>query len=364
MALKHPFGGLAIEELFETLLPDFVLAFAFFTALIYAVLGKRFDRQRPAIAMSAAMGLALSVGLVWWEQRNGLSIRNLGPLAVGFAIIVLASVMYQAIRQVGGSWAGVGIALGASLLVSMLLGIEWFLDPQIIHTAVTVALVVGILAFLLHTKGHVPAFVRSKSVTLPAVRHDMRDLQKAQRQGNVLSNLLGRRLHGIRQESNLLYQHPELAGNVVQQIRKTLPAEGWLTERMARLRKKAHQIRNGHVARLKETCNVFAKLPTSAKKAAAADLAARYNQLIGIDKRLEMLDRATAANEKRIRHLTQEAQKCAEAHDYRKLAEVLKAAEKLQRHNSKLFAIIDRTEAKLTAIAERVAKEAQEANKQ
>ncbi len=312
--------------------------------------------------MSAAMGLALSVGLVWWEQQNGMSIKNLGPLAVGFAVIVLASVMYQAIKQVGGSWAGVGIALGASLLVSTLLGVERFLDPQIIHTAVTVALVVGILAFLMHTKGHAPAFARGKSMKLPAVRHDMRDLQKAQRQGNVLSNLLGRRLHGIRQESNLLDQHPELTGNVVQQIKKTLPAEGWLTERMARLRKKAHQFRNGHIARLKETRKVFTKLPTSAKKAAAADLTARYKQLVGTDKRMERLDRATAANEKRIRHLTQEAQKCAEAHDYRKLADVLKAAEKLQRHNSKLFAIIDRTEAKLTAIAECVAKEAQQIN--
>jgi len=362
MSLASPFYKYEFAEVFESLLPDFVLAFAFFTALIYAVLGKRFDRQRPAITMSATMGLALSVGLVWWEQRNGLSIKNLGPLAVGFAIIVLASVRYQALRQVGGSWAGGGIALGASLLVSTLLGITWFLDPQIIHTAVTVALVVGILAFLMHTKGHVPAFVRSKSVTLPAVRHDMRDLQQAQRQGHVLSNTLGRRLHSIREESNLLYQHPELAGNVVQQIRKTLPAEGWLTERMARLRKRAHQVRNGHVARLKETCKVFAKLPTSAKKAASSDLAEGYNQLIGIDKRLERLDRATAANEKRIRELTQQAEKHAEDHDYPKLSDLLKAAEKLQRHNSKLFAIIDRTEAKLTAIAEHVAKETQQVN--
>ncbi len=363
MRPANPFSELAIGELFETLLPDFVLAFAFFTALAYAVLGRRFDRQRPAIVMSAVIGLSLSVGLVWWEQQNGLSMRNLGPLAVGFAIIILAGVMYQAIRLTGGSWAGVGIALGASLLVSKLLGIGWFLDPEIIHTAITVALVVGILAFLIHTKGHMPARLTGKPVTLPTVKHDMRDMQKAQRQGRVLSDLLGRRLHGIRQESNLLYQHPELAGGIMHQIKRTLPAEGWLTERMAALRKKAHQIRNGHVARLDETRKVFAKLPVSAKKTASADLAARYNQLIGIDRRLERLDRAVSANEKRIRELTQQAEKCAQKNDYRKLGDLLKAAEKLQGHNSKLFTIIDRTEAKLTAIAERVAKETQEVNR-
>ena len=37
--------GASIGEPFETLLPDFVLAFAFFSALAYAVLGRRFDRQ-------------------------------------------------------------------------------------------------------------------------------------------------------------------------------------------------------------------------------------------------------------------------------------------------------------------------------
>jgi len=106
MSLENPFNRLVLGDLMKSLLPDFVLGFAFFTALVYAVLGKRFERQRSAVAASAAMGMALSVGLVWWEQEAGLSIRDLGPVAVGFAVIILAGVMYQAIRQTGGSWAG------------------------------------------------------------------------------------------------------------------------------------------------------------------------------------------------------------------------------------------------------------------
>ena len=115
--------------------------------------------------------------------------------------------------------------------------------------------------------------------------------------------------------------------------------------------------------RLEETRKVFAKLPASAKKAASADLASKYQELIGIDKRLERLDKAVAANEKRIRERTQQAEKYAAEYDYRKLTDILKATEKLQKHNSKLFKFIDRTETRLSAIAEQVAKEAGEVDR-
>jgi len=83
MRLGNPFEDLGIGQFFETLLPDFVLAFAFFTSICYAVLGKRFGQQRPTITMSATIGFALSVGFVWWEQANDFSIRDLGPIAIG-----------------------------------------------------------------------------------------------------------------------------------------------------------------------------------------------------------------------------------------------------------------------------------------
>ena len=358
MRPANPFPELALGELFETLLPDFVLAFAFFTALAYAVLGKRFDRQRPAVVMSAVFGLSLAIGLVWWERQNGFSIRDLGPLAVGFAIIILASVMYQAIRQTGGSWAGVGIALGASLLVSRMLRIDWPLDAEVIRTVTVVALVVGIMAFLIHYKGHAPSLPGRLKAPAPA-RRDVKELHEDKR----VMGLLGQRFRGLRKEARRLDQQPQLAGDVVVQLKRMLPAQGWLTERMAGLRQKAHQLRNGHVARLEETRQVFEKLPASAKKQASAELAARYNQLIGIDTRLERLDNAVAANESRIAQLTQEAQRCTEQHEHRKLADLLKAGQKLQKHNTSLFKIIDRTEAQLTAVAEAVARQTSKVNR-
>ena len=78
----NPFAGTALEALFDSIVPDFVLAFTFFTALCFAVLGRQFGRERPAAAMSIALGAALATGLIWWEQANDVSIHDLGPVAM------------------------------------------------------------------------------------------------------------------------------------------------------------------------------------------------------------------------------------------------------------------------------------------
>jgi hypothetical protein len=172
-----------------------------------------------------------------------------------------------------------------------------------------------------------------------------------------LSQGLDSGLRKLRKKANLLHERPEEGEDIIRQIKRMLPAQGYLTERMAQLRAKAHQIRNGHVARLEETRHTFDRLPTSAKKKASVELVARYNQMVGIETRLERLDKAVAENERRIRELTEKARQYAANYDHRKLAESLKAAETLQHHNSHVFKIIERTEHKLSAIARQVAKE-------
>jgi hypothetical protein len=92
-------------------------------------------------------------------------------------------------------------------------------------------------------------------------------------------------------------------------------------------------------------------------------LAARYNQMVGIDTRLERLDKAVAENEKHIRELTEQARQYTARYDHRKLVETLKAAEKLQHHNSRLFKLIDHTERKLGALARTIAKEVKQYEK-
>jgi outer membrane protein assembly factor BamB len=102
MSLENSLQDLVFGDWAESLLPDFVLAFTLFTAVIYAVLGKRFDRQRPAITVSVALGLALSVGLVWWERSAGLSITNLGPL--GGRLFYMIDEGPTSLERLPGKW--------------------------------------------------------------------------------------------------------------------------------------------------------------------------------------------------------------------------------------------------------------------
>jgi hypothetical protein len=292
-----------LEDLLESYLPDFILAFAFFTSVVYAALGKRFEQQRPAIAISVAIGLALSLGLVWWEQANDFSIRNLGPIAVGFALLLLALVMYQSVRLVGGSWAGAGITMGASILIAQILGMPVPFATEIIQPVIVVALIFGLLALMSHRHNLHPR-VRAVQPELRNITHTMADLYRDHR----LSRRLDRGLRTVRNAAKTFHEHPEEAGDILLQIKRMLPAQGYLTERMAQLRAKAHQVRHGHIARLEERRQAFAKLPDSARKKASAGLAARYDEMAGMETRLEHLDQAVAENEKRIRELTAKAQ--------------------------------------------------------
>jgi len=358
MRLENWWQHWHLEEMLESYLPDFVLAFAFFTSMVYAVLGKRFEKHRPAIAMSAAIGLALSFGLVWWEQANDFSIKDLGPIAVGFAILLLAFVMYQCIRHVGGSWAGAGITIGSSIIIAQLQGMPVPIDAQIIQTTIVVALIFGLLALMSHRHNLHPR-LRFSEPDLPEIKRSMADLYRDRH----LSKKLDQGLRTIRKKATTLDEQPEQAGDVLFQIKRMLPAQGYLTERMSQLRAKAHKIRNGHIARLEETRHAFAKLSGSAKKKASAKLAAAYNQIVGIDTRLERLNKAIAENEKRIRELTDKAGQYTANYNHRGLVEALKEAEKLQHHNSRLFNTISRTENKLSATAKRIAKEVKQVEK-
>jgi hypothetical protein len=333
-----------------SLLPDFVLAFAFFTAVSYSTLYDRF-KHRSTVVIAVALGLALSLGLIWWERENNLSLLHLGPLALAIFFLVLALALFPALKKAGGLWAGILLTAAVLFLVAQPFQITLPIDPARIFTTMGVILIFGFLLLLIHKSK--PFY---SPPTLPAVKPDQPSLNRQFRERH-LSDQLSRRMSGLKKEARSLIDRPEDVSDIAKQIQQMLPAQGYLTEKMAQLRAKAHQIRHGHIARLEETKQVFQSLPTSAKKKAAGELVLRYNQMIGIDTRLERLDQAVAENEKRIRQLTLLARKQVRQNDHQKLYYTFKSAEKLQKHNSRLFKIIDRTEKKLSALAQQIAQQ-------
>lgn len=339
---------------------DFVLAFAFFTALMYAGLVPRTIHQRSAVVISASLGLSLSVGLVWWELQHGWSIRHLGPAAVGFAIIVLGMVMYRALKQVGGSWGGAGVALGASLIIASLLGSSPPIDQGLIQSIIGVALTVGILAFFFHTNLQTgPATHRVKKMK-PIIQADRRNHEQVRRVDRKVRRDVERTGRMVKD----LDQRPEKASDLMLQIRRLLPAQGWLTKRMAELRAKAHRVRHGHIARLKQTSQAYASLSSPVKKKAAAELIAAYRRLVDIDALLEQLDKAVATNEQRIGELTEQAAALLRRNDHRGLHEMFEQVKKLAKHNTQLFSRIEATEKRIDAVITQVAEKAKQVNEQ
>jgi len=355
MYYKNPFFTFPGRLLFESLLLDFILAFTFFTSVCYAVLSKRFDHQRSAVGMSASIGAALSVGIIWWENRSGITIRSLGPIALVFAMILIAIIIYRAIKQTAGSWSGGGLAIGLFILFILLAGLDLPIDPEVINSLMVSALVIGFIAMLLHHKSssHNYPFLHSVQPQISEIKDDQASMYR----NRCLSNKITKGLKMLKNETDLLKDKPQYTDHIVYEIKRLLPEEGWLTQRMANLRKKAHQIKNGHVARLEETKDIARKLPLPAKKKLSKDIVNSYNNIIDIDKRIERLDAMIAHNESRIKELTKQAQQYAMNYDYKKLTEIVEQAEKLQEHNSKIFKIIDRTENKLSQIAQKVVNE-------
>ena len=133
-------------------------------------------------------------------------------------------IMFQAIRQTGGSWAGAGIALGAAILVSWLLGIAWPVAPEVMQALAIAGLVAGVVAYLLHSHGqtHPPRALLNNTPESAGWREDIKDV----RQNHQVSDRLWRGLRTARHQSDDLDTHPDHAAQVVAQIRAMLPPCG------------------------------------------------------------------------------------------------------------------------------------------
>jgi len=174
-------------------------------------------------------------------------------------------ILYQAIKQVGGTWAGGGIALGASLLIAWILGAQWPVASNIMQALVAVLLIGGIIAFLSHNRGlgnrlTLPLDVRPPRSGLgkglmravesrPAEwRNEIADTRRERH----VSRDLSRGFKRAEEKADLLHEHPEDSGDIMLQLRRMLPAEGWLTERLSGLRAKIQRLEQGQFDQVQE----------------------------------------------------------------------------------------------------------------
>jgi DNA repair exonuclease SbcCD ATPase subunit len=235
------------------------------------------------------------------------------------------------------------------------LGLPW--ASGTFQALALLALVVGVVVFVLHMhRGatHIHPLPQAAVLETKEARHDMGDLYQDEQVGDRLR----KRLDVLRDEARHLEDNPQHASELMEQLRRVLPAEGWLTERLAQLRARIHLIREGHIHRLEELKQFMATLSPAARKALAAELMSGYQAVVGMDDRLERLDGAVAETERRIRDVTAQAREALARYDYARLYDLVDKAEKLQKHNDKLLRVIERTERKLTGLVETIAKRA------
>jgi len=237
------------------------------------------------------------------------------------------------------------------ILIAQLAEIGLPFNPQVAQTIIIVSLILGVMAFVSQTKStfRFPSIGSTHRETPISLTELFRDRH--------LSGDLQKNIRHIRHKSRQPDPNTEKTNDIVRQLQRILPAEGYLTQRMAQLRSRVFQIRNGHVARLEETRTILQNAPTADKKRAAERLMARYQQMVGIDTRLERLETAVTENEKHIHDLTRQAQEYASKYNQKGLYDCLKQAERLQKHNSRIFKLITGTEKKLIHLAQTTANE-------
>ncbi len=116
-------------------------------------------------------------------------------------------IMFQAIRQTGGSWSGALIAFGASIMVAWILGVDWPIPAEIVQTLAIVGLIVGIVMFFMHVHVRAPQGRFVPAAVGPEfreIRHDMRDLYDNEHVGRRIEGFLS----GLRRHADTFVNIP------------------------------------------------------------------------------------------------------------------------------------------------------------
>lgn len=350
------------------LLPDFLLAACFFSALAFAVLGKRLGHRRAAAVMSATLGLAMGLGLVAWEWRTGWRVVDLGTIAVGFALIVLSLVLYQAMKQVGGTVAGAATAIGAALTIGLVLDLPVLRRSDLLPGVVLVAAIVAMAGLLLHHRQNTASWTAPSFRFTPTgagepmlasvkpwkerrndERVDVRDLREARTASDAMRHELDAALH----LQPLVDDRPEAWEAARMHLQRALPAAGWLTQKLAEFRETLKLVERGELEQIHEVQKLAKDLPPRDRRQLVVDVRRRL-RVLRMAQRLDRLDGAVAELERRVQTLTRQAISDLDARNAEAIPGRLDAANRLQRQVARLLEQMERSRQRLLREAEAV----------
>jgi hypothetical protein len=165
-------------------------------------------------------------------------------------------------------------------------------------------------------------------------------------QAREFSSEISGELDTIKKDLSKLDSDPQSAAHIKKRIERIIPQSGLLTEKMAELRKKAMLIKNGSIHKVNQLSRIIENTPVAERKGFNARIKDIYKE-INFDKRIERLDNSAAVIEKRIRRILSRSVQLLNSNDIEGLNKLLSRAKRLQDHNTKLIASIERSERRL-----------------
>jgi hypothetical protein len=171
------------------------------------------------------------------------------------------------------------------------------------------------------------------------------DSKDRYRQDRILLHYTKKCLHYLHKESKSLRNNPELAEDILEQMKLLLPQKAILAEQRTRLHNIVMLIHKKHMIYYAKQIS----FPAKGHKI-IPPLTNSFNMLAAIKNRLNRLDRAAEEQEKKRECLLQLARNFAVVHHTRQFRTCIKVAKEFQNSNIRLLKAIRRTEKRLSAL--------------
>jgi hypothetical protein len=228
----------------------------------------------------------------------------------------------------------------------------WFYDYQVIFDITFTLWLIILIWLLIRNAG--------SHLNLPAANDNDYTHDQIKRMYNYrsLSNNISGQLRKLKRTTELLGDKNSQSTDLVLQLQRILPQQGFLAGQMAGLRKKAHLVRNGHIAKIKDIKKLCRQMGPLQKREISRQMIEYYQKETDLEKRLERLEGLITDIEKQSRELIVRAQICVKNNDFKQYDDIINKAKRLQDRVTHIIKIIIRTEKKLSATSQKIVRDA------